>query len=53
MKENQRESDSDRQGQQRKPKVETFDPFAERLKPSRRFDHFGEMFEEKIINDDF
>jgi hypothetical protein len=36
-----------------KPPVDAFDPFEQMFRPKRPTDSFGEMFEGKIVNDDF
>lgn len=37
----------------RMPTVELYDPFNRMFRSRRQTDHFGAMFEEKIVNDDF
>lgn len=53
MKDKQRQPDSDNQKNKRKPKVEPFDPFLPRPTRFRAWDQFGEMFDEKVTDDDF
>jgi hypothetical protein len=36
-----------------KPPVDAYDPFERMFRPKRQTDSFGEMFEEKIRNDEF
>jgi hypothetical protein len=36
-----------------KPPVDAYDPFEQMFRPKRPTDSFGEMFEEKIRNDEF
>jgi hypothetical protein len=47
-----RECGTDKQPSARPP-VDAYDPFEQMFRPKRPTDSFGEMFEGKIVNDDF
>ncbi|NGO53153.1 hypothetical protein [Allomesorhizobium camelthorni] len=52
MKQRNRERRTDEQPPA-KPPVDAYDPFEQMFRPKRPTDCFGEMFEGKIVNDDF
>jgi hypothetical protein len=52
MKQRNRERRTDEQPPA-KPPVDVYDPFEQMFRPKRPTDSFGEMFEGKIVNDDF
>jgi hypothetical protein len=43
----------DKEQRPAKPPADAYDPFEQMFRPKRPADSFGEMFEEKILNDDF